>query len=200
MELEKKIANMNQIIKHLKETNIENTVPFILMGYNKYPELNSEIDNEYKEIQAELLAKGLVKKTANSLNGFYYLFLEDKAYTITDVKELFHSRRLAQTLLENTALDIVLKQHSPTTSKPNLRNVPSILDEIKLHTNSYKAKIQEEEKKKKKRENNMYWFTIIGVIIGTIISILALTISVLDSPTVNKISIENNKTSIKKTK
>jgi hypothetical protein len=185
MELAKKIAYMNQIIKHLKETNLENTVPFILMGHNNYPD-NSETEIEYKEIQAELLVKHLVKKTGNSLNGFIYFFLEDKAYTITDVKELFHTQILAQSMLENAALDINLKQHSPTTSKPNLRNVPSILDDIKLQTNLYKAKVQEEEKKKKKRESISYQLTIILGIIG----IISFVILVADSGSVKGLALQ----------
>lgn len=185
MELAKKITLMNKIIQHLKETNLEDTVPFILMGQGKYPELNSKTDNEYKEIQAELKVKGLVRKTGNSLNGYVYFFLEDKAYTISDVKELFYSELLVQPMLENTATNVILNQYSPTASKPKISVIPSINDTFHL-SSLERLNDEKEELKKKKRESNIYWFTMILGVIG----IISFFILIADSDSVKGIALQ----------
>ncbi|MFH7002160.1 hypothetical protein [Flavobacterium bizetiae] len=71
------------VVKGIKEKGVS-TVPEILLGYNKYPDFNSELDRKYKEVQAKLIIEGFATKGDNRLNGYSELSLTEYAYTVHD--------------------------------------------------------------------------------------------------------------------
>ncbi|TPG41504.1 hypothetical protein [Flavobacterium pectinovorum] len=50
-----------RVVRGIKEKGVS-TVPEILLGTNKYPDFNSELDIKYKEVQAKLIIKGFATK------------------------------------------------------------------------------------------------------------------------------------------
>ena len=74
------------VVKGVKEKGVS-TVPEILLGANKYPDFNSELDIKYKEVQAKLVIKGFATKGDNRLNGYSELLLTEYAYTVHDTFE-----------------------------------------------------------------------------------------------------------------
>lgn len=70
-----------KVVDGIKEKGVS-TVPEILLGFNQYPDSNSELDKKYKEIQAKLILKGFVLKGDDRLNGYSELSLTEYAYTI----------------------------------------------------------------------------------------------------------------------
>jgi hypothetical protein len=74
------------VVKGIKEKGVS-TVPEILLGYNEYPDFNSELDRKYKEVQAKLIIEGFATKGDNRLNGYSELLLTEYAYTVQDTFE-----------------------------------------------------------------------------------------------------------------
>ncbi|MEO8235468.1 MAG: hypothetical protein ABI549_08655 [Flavobacterium sp.] len=106
------VANLAAwVVEGIKKKGIS-TVPEILLGHNQYPELNSELDKKYKEVQAKLVIKGFAIKGDNRLNGYSELLLTDYAHTIHNHFEY-------------------LKIFSPDNFISRKKNTPKLLNLIK---------------------------------------------------------------------
>ena len=114
MDLNKRIFYVDKVINYLKEKHV-GTVPEAILGYNQYPENNSEMDKILKEVEFELIFKQVATKQGRTLNGYHNLNLTDKAYGIKSADDLYVSEKIQSVVMEN------LKLYS--SSKPSVTKI-----------------------------------------------------------------------------
>ena len=87
MDIDKKTEYCNQVITFLRNEHI-GTVPQAILGFNKYPDLNTEDDRNFREVEAFLLKQNLVKQRGKALNDYAELNLIGDGYTVNSNDEL----------------------------------------------------------------------------------------------------------------